>query len=202
MKKLILFLILLVSIAYSQPLRLGIKADILTGNKYLNYEIGPDIELNYFLKKLPVSINACTRFYLGELSNENNFSFGHTLTVTSLGISLNYYPLTWPIEPYVGAGVFYNIINLMSSGNPVFIDGTTRGPINVKNSLSEEITLGLNFSANTPINFVVEVTKTFNQPEYTLYISDSRLGSYSNTYKKEHLNFNSLFLKLGLYFKL
>ena len=202
MKKLILFLMLLAGAVYSQPLRLGIKADILTGNKYLNYEVGPDIELNYFLKRLPVSINACTRFYLGELSNENDFSNGFTLTVSSLGISLNYYPLTWPIEPYVGAGVFYNLINLMSSGNPVFIDGTIGGPSNVKNSLSEEITLGLNFSANTPINFVAEVSRTFNQPEYTLNKSDSRSNTYSITSMKEQLDFNSLFLKLGLYFKL
>ncbi len=91
---LLLFFFISLNQSYSQPLRPGVKADILTGNKHLNYEIGPDIELNYFLKDLPFSINACTRFYLGELSNENNFSNGHTLTVLSGGISFNYYPIT------------------------------------------------------------------------------------------------------------
>jgi len=199
------YLVLIIIILFntcinSQSLRLGITADFLVGNKYLNYEFGPALVLDYSFRNIPVSIQGKARFYLSELSEENNFSAGYTYTLSSVGVSINYYPIDWDIEPYIGLGIAYNFNDLQQSGNAHFLsEGTIRGPGNLENNFSTEITGGINFSANTPINFIVEVTQTFNKPSYNLGISDK---DYNQTIQKTNFNFNSIFLKLGLLFRI
>jgi hypothetical protein len=205
MKKLVFTIMFLISSIYlhSQPYRLGINANILTGNEYLNYEIGPSVSLDYRFKHIPFSITGNAIFTLSELSNKNNLSTGFTRTVFSLGIKVNYYPVTWVIEPYIGLGAFYNFNNINSSGTlSPSSDGIIRAPNNLKNNLSSEITGGLNFSANSSINFIFEIANTFNKPSYDLKTIDTKGEKYITTFSKETFDFNSIFIKLGLYFKI
>ena len=198
----ILILMSFISI-YSQSLRLGIKTNFLTGNKYLKYEAGPALSADYFFQDLPVAVNICTRFYLAELSPENNLSTGYTLGVWGIGITTYYYPVQWAIEPYIGAGVFYNSNDLQSEGiGSANIYGSYAFAGYLHNNISGEITLGINFSADTPINFIAEVTRTFNKPGYELNTLKPTGSSYSKTVQKEKFDFNSLFLNIGLAFKL
>ena len=171
----------------SQIFRLGLTADFLVDNKYLNYEFGPAIVIDYSIEEIPVSIQAKTRFYLSELSGENNFSTGYTRTVSSIVVNIIYNPINWDIEPYIGLGIAYNFNDLQISGNVhPSVDGTIHLPGDLKNSLSTEVTGGLRLSAKTPINFIVEVTQNFNKPNHG----------------RGQFNFNSLFLKLGLLFQI
>ena len=185
MKILVISLIIIIVpiFIYPQTLRLGLTADFLVSNKYLNYEFGPTLMAEYRFQNLPIAIQGKTRFYLGELSEENNFSASYTFSNLSAGISLIYLPIQWDIEPYLGFGIFYNDYDLYQSGNSFFyLESFFNSPGDFENNFSSEITGGLKFSANTPINFIAEVTKTFNQ-----------VGN---------VNFNSVFLKLGLLFKI
>ena len=205
MKRSLLIIILFTSsiCLYSQSYRLGIGVNILTGNKYLNYEVGPALNLNYNLKKLPISINGNAIFSLSELSKSNNISTGYTRSVFSLGIGLNYYPIKWAIMPYLGLVTFYNINNLSQSGTPSpSSEGFIRSPGSIKNNFSAEIHGGIIFSANTSINFIVEVSKTYNRPSYNLKITDTRGEKYTSTYSNETFDFNSIFLRLGLNFEI
>jgi len=205
MKKLLFTIMFLISsiCLYSQPYSLGIKANILTGNKNLNYEIGPSVSIDYRFNQVPFSITGNTIFTLSELSNKNNFSTGFSRTALSLGIRINYYPLVWVIEPYIGVGVFYNFNNINSSGTlSPSSDGFIRSPKNIKNNFSSEITVGINFSTNSSINFIFEVAKTFNKPTYDLKTTDTKGVKYITTFSKETFDFNSIFIKFGLYFKL
>ncbi len=198
MKKLMFIIIFLTNgiYLYSQPFRLGIRADILTGNKYLSWEGGPSLTLDYSLKDISISLQGSTRLYLAEL-NSSKFSAGFTYSDLSFGFSVNYYPIHWAIEPYIGLGIFYNINNLIQSGNSSpFYNGTFIYPSDVKNNFSEEITLGIDFSANTPINFIVEITHTFNIPGKLITFDSIN----EKIIKEGKLNFNSLFLRIGLSF--
>lgn len=69
----------------------------------------------------------------------------------------------------------------------------------VEHNFSSEITGGLILSAKTPVNLFVEVTQTFNKPDYDLILLDS---DYNKTTRKEKFNFNALFIKLGVRFGL
>ncbi len=199
---LILFLICSMPI-YSQSSRLGINLDILTGNEYLTYEIGPSLVFDYHFANTPFAISGKTSFHLSEFSNGNNFSTGYTRTVFNVGAIINYYPISGAIEPYLGLGVFYNSNNISKSGTPSMSGpGIMLSPSNIKNNFSEEINFGINFSANSPINFVVEVSQTFNKPDYHLNITEMKDVSYYTVTRDETFNFNSLFLRLGLYFKI
>ena len=185
MKSIIIFLFILIasSATYTQTIRLGLTADFLVENKYLDYEFGPSLTAEYRFQYLPISIQGKTRLYLGELSEENNFPAGFTFSNVSVGINFVYLPIRWDIDPFVGLGIYYNIYDLKVSGNRFYgPDDRINSPGKFNNNLSFEITSGLKFSANTPINFITEVTKTFNH-----------VGN---------VNFNSLFLKIGLLFKL
>ena len=87
----------------------------------------------------------------------------------------------------MGVGVFYNVYNLKHSGNvhPSF-SWVVYLPGSVEDNVTTEITAGIKFSANSTINFISEVTKTYNKANY----------------KSGIFNFNSLFLKLGLLFEI
>ena len=188
---------------YSQNLRGGFTADFLTGNKYISFEAGPSLRLDYKFKGLPISLTGITRLYLSELSQENNFSTGISQNIYSIGASVNYYPIKFTIEPYFGLGVFYNFNSLHRDGTPFpTSDGNIRLPGNIRNNASVELTAGFIFSANTPINFIVELTQMFSRPSYDLVIinmSDIHSASITRT---EVFNFNSLFFKIGLLFRI
>ncbi len=200
-----IFVIILLSnvCIFPQQLKLGVKADFLTGNKYINYQLGPAVALDYSLSQVPVSVQGTVRFSLGEFSSENHFSTGQTFTVFSAGLAVNYYPVTWAIEPYLGAGLFYNSNSIQSSVTPSpDFSGNMYFPTALKNNISGELTLGIKFSANTPVNFITEITQTLNRPGYILKTLNNNNGIYSEIKKEEKLNLNSLFLKLGLLFNL
>lgn len=190
MKKLLLISIITIisnTCINSQTFRLGMTADFLVENKYLKYEFGPALVGDYSFENIPISIQGKTRFYLSELSEENNFSAGYTYSVLSFGVSINYYPIDWAIEPYLGLGFFYNINELHMSGNiSPGIGGDINLPGKLENNFSAEVTGGIKFSAKTPINFIVEVTRTSNKPNH----------------ENGQFDFDSLFLKLGLLFQI
>lgn len=202
MTKVLISLVFLMSFTYtnSQSFKLGGSFDFMLGNKYLAYELGPAVNIEYLLEAVPISINGCARLHLSGLNDETyKFSLGHTYVIYSVGTSIKYYPISWDIEPYIAFGLFYNFIKTNSSGHPSFINGFIVSPNIDENNFSTEITGGLILSAKTPINFIVEVTQAFNKPDYDLILID-----YDNnkTTKKEKFNFNSLFIKLGVRFGL
>lgn len=182
---------------YAQELKLGATLDFLTGNKYIDWEVGPTLIIGYKFQKLPLSVRGVTRFYLSQI-NGREFSAGYTFTSFNIGAAVNYYPIKWAIEPYVGVGIFYNSNGVTQSGNtsPEY-NGTIRA-LKIEKNFSTEITGGIKFSADSPINFIVEITQTFNNPG-KLVISDFDSGQIL---KKEDINFNSIFLKLGLLFRI
>lgn len=187
MIKILVFTVFLSTLSFAQSFRLGFTTDFLVSNKYLNYEFGPTLVADYSFESIPFSIQAKTRFYLSELSEENNFTAGYTYTVSGIVMNFNYCPIDWAIEPYLGFGIAYNFNDLKMSGNMhPLINGTIKGAGKIENNMSEELTVGLKLSANTPINFIVEVTRTFNKPKHG----------------ENQFNFNSLFLKLGLLFQI
>ena len=169
----------------SQTLRLGISGDFLVGNKYLDYQIGPTFRIEYSPIDIPFSLSGSTRFYLAQLSDENKNISGETYTVFSLGVGINYIPINWDIKPFLGFGVLYNANEIIGFKN--------------FNNFSTEMTVGLILSAKTTINFIVEVTQTFNKPNYDLIMIDS---DGNKTTKNEEFNFNSMFLKLGIRFSI
>ena len=202
MKRFTLFFLLFFIPINAQSLKAGAAANFLIGNKYLDYQFGPSIFVDYPLKGMPLIIQGNIRFYLSELSNEENFSGGYTYKEFNVGGSINYYPIDWVIEPYIGLGVFYNFNNLSLDGilSPSY-DGTTRSANNIENNFSTEITGGIKFSASTPINFIVEITQTFNKPTYAL-VTWSRNSQNNLAVNKKKFNFNSLMLRMGLLFRI
>lgn len=198
MKKILLIFILLSGFTYSQNFNLGFTADILAGNKNLNYQVGPALIAEYLFKDLPISVRANARFYLGELTSDG-FSADYTYSNFGIGPSIGFYPILWSIEPYIGAGVYFNSNNFTKNGNQSLLHDGTLGLVgNVENNFSFEISVGVKFSAKSPINFIVEVTQTFNHPaDYIIMdgYSDKKLS-------EKKLDFNSLILKLGLLFRI
>ncbi len=198
MKKMLLIIYLSSILLNAQDFKLGFTGDFLTGNKYLNYQVGPALIADYSFKYLPISVRTNARFYLAELTSEG-FSAGYTYTNFSIGPSIEFYPFVWAIEPYLGAGIYYNSNSFTKNGNESLLyDGTLRLVGNVKNNISFELTAGVKFSAETPINFIVEVTQTFNQPADYIIMD----GYSDKILSQEKLNFNSLILKLGLLFRI
>lgn len=183
----------------AQDLRLGGSLDFLLANKYKNYEIGPGIIFEYSFKDIPFSIIGAARFHLSELSEDNKFSFSYAYTVTTVGTSIKYSPVRWAIQPYISGGIFYNFNDTKSSGNPTLYNGKLFALDNLRNNISFEIAGGLKLSANSPINFIVEFTRTFNKPNYDFAVSDPDNNLSSKVIK---FNFDSLFLSLGLLFML
>lgn len=202
MVKITILIVFLMNFAYtnSQSFKLGGSFDLMLGNKYLTYELGPAVNIEYLFEAVPISINGCVRLHLSELNDETyKFSWGYTYTIYSIGSIIKYYPINWDINPYIALGLFYNFNNAKASEMPSFINGYLVGQNIVEHNFSTEISGGLIFSARDIINFIFEVTQTFNKPEYDLILID-----YDNnkTIKKAQFNFNSLFLKLGVRFGL
>lgn len=203
MKKTILILILLSSLSFSQTSGIGFTADFLTSNQNLSYQVGPSLMYDYSISSIPVTLRGSIRYYLGEVT-PGKYSIGYTYTNFSVGASLNYYPIKYDIEPYLGAGIYYTSNGFIGEGNrngPYSEgDGLTSHLIgNVNNNAVFELTLGLKFAANTSINFITEVTQTFNHPADVIVFNDT---PYWHEVSRSSLNFNSLILKLGLLFQL
>lgn len=203
MVKLFVLLIFVMNFEYISPqsFKLAGSLDFMLGNKDLAIEVGPAINMEYLFESLPISINGGARIHYSVLNNNTfKFSWGYSYTIYSIVSSIKYYPFSWDIEPYIAFGLSYNFINKNnSSGHPYFNNGYIVGQNIVEHNFSSEITGGLILSAKTPVNLFVEVTQTFNKPDYDLFIIDY----YNNkTTKKDKFNFNSLFIKLGVRFGL
>ena len=199
MKKIIITLFLIwTSGLFAQNIKLGGTVDILTGGKNINYMVGPNLLIEYCFKQLPISITGNTHFYLSELSDENKYLSNFTYTAFGLGISAKYYPITWAIEPYIGFGATFNSNNISQSGNAQFIDGKQISLRRVSNNISGDFILGLVLSANTPINVIIESMYKINKPS-----TEIALISYpKEELIDQSLNFNSLFIRIGLVVKI
>ena len=200
MKRIIflLFILIITSASFPQVIKLGGTIDILTGGKNISYMLGPNLLFEYSFKQLPISITGSTHFYLSELSNENKYLSNFTYKTFGLGISIKYYPITWAIEPYFGFGSTFNTKIINQPENAQFIDNKQILLREVKNNISAEFILGLLLSVNTPINVIIESVYKINKPN-----SKIALISYPNEELIEQtLDFNSLFLKIGLVVKI
>ncbi len=204
MKKTILTIVLLASLSFPQTSSIGFTGDFLTGNENLSYQAGPSLIFEYPVTKLPIAVRGNIKFYLGEVT-PGKYSIGYTYTNFSAGASLNYYPINYAIEPYLGVGIYYTSNGFIGEGNK---SGSTSSEgagmtyhliENVNNSATYELTLGIKFAASTAINFITEVTQTFNHPADVIVFYDD---PHWHEVSRSPLNFNSLILKLGLLFQI
>lgn len=180
----------------SQSIKLGLAGNFLVGNKYYNYQLGPSLMGKYSFESLPVSMIVGIRFYTSEL--DNDYLPGYSNNVFSFGASIYYNPIHWAIEPYVGAGVYYNSNRLKPGGMPASVNGAIISVKNADNNISGEITVGITLSANDPLNIVVELTQSFSKPAI-LVASDE----VNNTLNERSIKiFNSLFIRVGILFKI
>lgn len=203
MVKLIVLIIFLTNFIciYAQSLKLGGSFDLMLGNENLSIEIGPAINIEYLLDAIPVSINGCARLHYSELNdNTYKFSWDYSYTVYSIGAIIKYYPIRWDIEPYIGCGLFYNFNNSNTLEMPTLLNGYLVSPNIDENNFSTEISGGIVLSAKSPVNFIFEVTQTFNEPQYDLIRGDYEGKLISS--EKKTFNFNSFLIKLGVRFGL
>jgi hypothetical protein len=185
------------SVIYCQNFKFGGGINVLTLNKYLDYEYGLNLFLKYPFPTVPLSIQGDIRFSISALSTKNKYLGGYSRTDFNFGISMHYYPFSWSIAPYIGLGAYYNSNNISQSGMSGFLDTRSVTLKRAENNFSSEVISGVNFSTDTPTNFYIELDYTLNKPEYVLVYIDN-----GEEAKKDKFNFNSLFLRLGLHFKL
>lgn len=198
----IIFVFLMIMLFNSEPFAQNIKvggtADILVGGKNISYMFGPNLIVEYRFENLPLSVLGNTHFYLSEISNEERYLSNFTYTTFGVGASIYYYPISWAIEPYLGFGVMLNTNNISQPGNAHFIDGKQISLRKVDNNISTDIIFGLLFSANTPINIIFESSYRISKPK-----SEIALISYPSVeIIKNNLDFNSVFIKIGLIVKI
>lgn len=192
----IIIVFILISNSYinSQTFKLGITSDVLLGNENINHQFGPDLILDYSLKRLPVSIEIHTRFYVTEISSRK-LSFIYDNNLLSVGASINYSPIVSRIEPYIGLGLFYNFNNIETVGN-----GDYERLLNYpRGNFSPEIIGGLKLFADKPFNIIIEAAQTFNN---TGKIKIFNVDITPIFIKEEDISFNSFFIKAGILFKI
>jgi len=194
---LLIILTTIINISIYSQFRLGVGGSILTGNKYYSYQVGPSIIAEYSLREIPISLSSSIGVHISELSKD--YLPGYNNTVFNLCASINYYPITWVIKPYLGLGVIYNSNSFETGGMPAVHEGNIVSLTNVDNNISAELKGGFKFSADSPINFYIEVAQTFSNSAYLVtydVIND-------NIIKKTEVSiFNSFFTKLGILFKI
>ena len=96
-----------------------------------------------------------------------------------------------------------NIYIISAEGTPSpDLYGTYISASDIRSNISGELALRVKFSADTPINFSIEVTQAFNKPAYNRIVSRTNGCLYTRTVKRNKFDFSSLFLKIGLFFKI
>jgi len=180
-----------------QSIRIGFSGNFLVSNKYYNYQFGPSLIAEYSFEKIPISIKATTGIYFSELNNE--YLPGYVNYPFNFGFSINYFPINWAIEPYVGIGAFYYSNSLKAGGMPKIINNTVKHLDNTDNNFSLEITGGIKFSAKTPVNFIVEVSQDFSNSR-DLVTTD--LKTQTIIERKKINIFNSMIVRIGLLFQI
>jgi hypothetical protein len=196
----IIIILLALVQAQSQTLKLGIAGNIMISNKYLDYQLGPSVLAEYFFDNIPLSLKSELRYSLSDVSDYKSLSYNYSLNTFSFGVSANYYPIEWAIEPYVGFGLFFESNNLSKEGNPfTYEDGTLRYLDSDDNSFAPEAKLGIRFSAKSKLNFFIEMTKTFSGTvHYQIYDAAAKM-----LLNQEDINLNnSLSVRLGLIFSI
>ncbi len=181
----------------SQPMRIGVSGNFLIGNKYYDYQFGPSLIAEYSFEKIPISIRASTSIYFSELSS--NYLPGYDNNVFRIGALVNYFPIDWAIEPFIGLGIFYNFNSIKAGGMPATINGSTQYIENFDNDFSLELSAGIKFSAKTPFNFIVEIAQDFSKSRELITFNTFNKAI---TDKKEIDIFNSLFVRFGLLFQI
>jgi len=195
---LILIFLSLNNFVYSQAFRLGFAGNFLTGNKYYNYQVGPSVLAEYKFDNIPLTINGSVRLlFISELTEK--YLPGYNNNAVGFGASVNYFPFIWHIQPYIGLGLYYYSNDIKAGGNVAEVDQHINYISNADNNFSAELTGGLKFSAQTPINFIVEVTQSFSK-QADLISSDP--VSHIILEKKKISIFNSLFVRLGILFEI
>ncbi len=204
MKKIILSIVLLSSLTFSQSSSIGFTGDFLTGNENLSYQVGPTLIYEFPLAKLPLAIRGNLKFHLGEVT-PGKYSVGYTYTNFSAGVSINYFPIQYAVQPYLGAGIYYTSNGFIAEGNKSGNTGSEGAGLtyhlieNVNNSATYELTFGIKFAASSAINFITEITQAYNHPgDVVVYYDDP----YWHEVSRSQLSFNSLIIKLGLLFQI
>jgi hypothetical protein len=199
MNKIIFLIIFLASFTtYSQSFRLGAAGNLLAGNKYYNYSAGPSLLAEYGFKKVPLTINASVRFSLISEMNDKYLP-GYSNNSIGIGASINYLPFSWKIQPYLGLGVYYYSNDISQGGNAAFVDGYVNYLRNEESNVSAEFTGGIKLSADTPINFLIEITQTISKSAELISADPVDL----KIIKKTNIAvFNSLLIRFGILFKI
>jgi hypothetical protein len=179
-KLLIINLLCLNFTTFAQTYSLGGSLDFSLENEISDLRAGPNLMFLYSFEDLPISLRFDSHYYLNEIGYEySNFNFGSEVLFS---------PISCVIEPYVGVGLRYNINEISSEGldpNP---------PKNIRNNFSGEFISGINFSANSPINFIMEIYYTTHNPKFN-YEYDSKIV-------RKRLKLNVVFLRAGIMFRL
>jgi prepilin-type processing-associated H-X9-DG protein len=200
MRKVFLILIFLFYnfFLFSQTIRLGADINFLTGYKYYNFLVGPSVLAEYGFQKVPLTIKvSCRLFFISELNE--NYLPGYTNNCVGAGVSLNYFPVKWDVQPYFGLGLFYYSNSIKQGGNASFVDGHINYIRNEDNNISVELTGGIKFSAYSPINFIIELTQTFSKQADLI----SQNPETNSIIEKQKISiFNSLFIRGGILFRI
>lgn len=181
----------------SQSIRIGFSGNFLVSNKYYDYQFGPSLLAEYSFEKIPFSIKVSTGIYFSEMSNE--YLPGYVNYPFNFGISVNYFPINWAIEPYFGIGAFYYSNGIKAGGMPEIINNTVKHLNNTDNNFALEVTGGIKFSTKTPVNFIVEVSQDFSNSR-DLVTTD--LKTQTIIERKKINIFNSMIVRLGLLFRI
>jgi hypothetical protein len=202
MKTILLLMVLIISsIDFSQEFKLGFAGGVAIDSKHLNHQLGPSVIGDFTFKNIPIFIRAGAQYYLSELNNENNLSWSANNNFLNVGFSVNCYYRYNIIQPYVGAGVFYNFNNIESAGKPSKeYDGALHGFSNVENNASLEITGGIKLLLKTDVDLLLELTQSFNSPEYDQSVFN--VTTNQRTVRRASFNFDAILVKFGALFSL
>lgn len=188
-----LLVISLTAVSYSQTYSLG------AGLNYAPTEISKGFGISGVLE-YRTGIHYAYRLNLRAIvgSFENDYYPGMSYFLPGLDASFVYYPVKWPIEPYLGAGAGYFFPAATGPGG--MYRTTPEGELagsNIRSDYGLNALAGFKLSADTPVSLLLEFKYNYFRPKVT-----HEFSSPVHHFREGKVEWSSLITSLSVVVKL
>jgi opacity protein-like surface antigen len=194
-----LFIILITNISFAQTIFIGGNGTIGFSSPNSLPGVGLSINTEYQPIESQFSYRLSAKVYNAEFDPTQLYLATHTHTLKTIECNVLYTPFKGMIQPYLGVGLGYNLVNIDLSGNLRIIDSKFATTKNPKNTFNYNIVLGTSFYSEIVVSIFIDLLYRIMNVDYEVELEDQ----YRNkSLLNRDVNLNNLLLNVGIRIRL
>jgi len=187
-KHLLLSFLLLTNLLFAQDILVGVNGSVGIINTNSMAGIGVGINGEYRFASYPFSVRLSAKIYNASF-DDSPYLQGYTHTFKTGELNLLYVPFKGMMQPYIGLGTGYNIVDIKLSGNVTSVDGKSILSRNAQNNFNYNLVVGTGIASEKTLSFFLELLYSHINIDHEVeFIVDRTVMNSSEELNKIYLN--------------